>query len=475
MIELKKLYSQWGRFFSSIVLPTLVAIILTISAIYFVIIPAFEKSFMDGKKNSIRELTKAAWSVIEFYYNEEVEGRLTRDEAQSKTLAVLKTIRYGEDNKDYFWVTDNTPTMIMHPYSKELVGADLSSYRDPKGKRIFQEIKDIVEHQSSGFIDYSWNKYAANFTVPKLSFVKRFNEWDWVVGTGVFLDDVELKTAQITSRLSRLSLSAVAVLALILFYVGRQSYLFEKQRNQVQKELAISRVKYKRLVETATEPILMFYEGKCIYSNRSLQTMMGATRDELDGIEAEKLFALQEGAEGLEFISDGNLVEGQFNSRLLTVAGDAVEAMLSISNMNLNGREAAIINIKDVTTTRRIELELDQSKERYRQLTSRLHIAVFRTEADKRFKLIEANASFYDLLGISGGAEAIALDEIFIAKKVSSDLFEEVLQEGFVKNRIVSLQGNDAEKISQSHWYSPGMQREHRFIVKAYWKMSVKK
>ena len=248
MILLRKMIDEWGRFFTSIVLPTFIAIVLATSAIYLVVIPAFEKSFIDGKKEMMRQLTRTVLGVVEYYHGEEQQGEMTREGAQAKALEIIKNLRYGEEGQDYFWINDTTPRLIMHPYSEELVGVDLSSFKDASGKIIFQEIKKTVEQHDSGFVDYSWNKkYSREVTVPKLSYVQRFKPWDWVIGTGVFLDDVALKTEQITRRLSRIGLASVGLLTLILLYVGRQSYLFEKQRNAVQQELAASKAKYKRL------------------------------------------------------------------------------------------------------------------------------------------------------------------------------------------------------------------------------------
>ena len=442
MVLLKRFIHVWGRFFISIVLPTFISLLLTISALYLVIIPAFEKSFVDGKKAMILELTKSAWGVLDFYRQQEEAGLLSRMEAQQRALALIKTMRYGEDNRDYFWITNSVPVMVMHPYSEELVGVDLTSFRDAQGKQLFVEIKRTVEQQNSGFIDYSWNrKYAEEMVVPKLSFVKRFAPWDWVIGTGVFLDDVENKTAEISGRLSRMSLAAVALLTLILFYVGRQSYLSEKQRNHAQRELVKSRLKYKRLVETATDPLLMFFEGRCIYSNKPAQGVTGLSAEELNAIAVGKIFSGTEN--GLPFFAvGGRIEEGRYTANLLKPGGESIEVQLSISKIALDGREAAVISIKDNSSTKLMERELDESREKYRQLTSRLNIPIFRAEANRQLKLLEANRAFYELTGLEEGASNISLRDTFGRHDIAN-LYDLVAEEGFLKNRIIRLQHED--------------------------------
>ncbi len=441
MNRVQRFFKDWGRFFISIVLPTLTAILFTVLAIYLIIIPAFEKSFVDGKKMMLQELTKAAWNIMEFYHGEEQSGSLSRTQAQNNALSLMATLRYGEHNRDYFWVTDSTPMLIMHPYSQELVGQDLSSYTDAHGKKLFLEIKDIVARQSSGFVDYSWNKkYSEEMTVPKLSFVRHFLPWDWVVGTGVFLDDVERKTADISARLSRMGMAAVAVLAVILFYVGRQSLLFERQRSSVQEELAKSRIKYKQLVEAATEPILMFFGGRCIYSNTPVQKLIGLSGEELDNMEIRKILSpVQEGAE-LSLEKNGQVMEGVHHAFLLGSETEKKEVTLTVSKMRLDGREAAIVSIRDTSGTRQIEKELVESREKYRQLTASLNIGVFRAQADSRMQVLEANQAFYSLLELEPESGDLSLQEIFSRYGVPLNLYELVADKGFLKNKVMDLQ-----------------------------------
>lgn len=444
MTLLRRVAKEWSRFFISIVLPTVIAIILATSEIYLVIIPAFEKSFVDGKKDTIRQLTQAALSVVEFYEDEESSGRLTRDEAQARALAVLKNIRYGDEGQDYFWVNDTTPRLIMHPYSEELVGVDLGDFTDASGKKIFMEIKQTVEEQDSGFIDYSWiSKYNREMDVPKLSFVQRFKPWDWVIGTGVFLDDVARRTEEISQHLSRLGVAAIALLTLILLFVGRQSYLSERQRNAVQKELARSKAKYKRLVEVATEPILMVFEGRCIYSNRPLQSLTGMSATELDGAVLKNIFRANDGSDNLEFMEGRKVVPGYFTATLATDEGESAEVNLAVSKMDLDGREAAVIRIRDDSGIRQMELELDESRQRYRQLTSQLDIGIFRAEAESSLRLLETNKAFRRLLGVEETEKNLGLRELLKSYNLDIDLFAEVSEEGYLKNRILPLRRDD--------------------------------
>jgi methyl-accepting chemotaxis protein len=119
----------------------------------------------------------------------EPDGTLA--EKQQKAARLIGALRYGPENKDYFWINDLHPRMVMHPYKPELNGSDLRDHADPNGKQLFVAFVDAVRETGEGFVDYHWPKYGADRPQPKLSFVKLFKQWGWIVGSGLYSDDIE--------------------------------------------------------------------------------------------------------------------------------------------------------------------------------------------------------------------------------------------------------------------------------------------
>ncbi|MBK8953653.1 MAG: cache domain-containing protein [Chitinophagaceae bacterium] len=99
---------------------------------------------MNGKREMIKELTNTAISILSKYENDEKEGLLNREQAQKTAISRIEYLRYGEENKDYFWITDTTPVMIIHPHRKDLKGKDLSNFSDPHGKKLFVEFVKLL-------------------------------------------------------------------------------------------------------------------------------------------------------------------------------------------------------------------------------------------------------------------------------------------------------------------------------------------
>ena len=444
---------QWLKFILGIILPSLMAVLIAIGSIYLVIIPSFEKSFLESKREMIRELTKVAWSIMELYEKQERSGTLTRNQAQQEALDEIEHLRYGDEFRDYFWISDMSPRLLMHPYSKELIGSDLSTYEDSNGKRVFMEIIETVSGDESGFIDYIWNKkYTTRQDVPKLSYVKKFEPWGWVVGTGVFLDDVKVKTEQITARLTKMIYATVIAFTLLLLYVTHHSLVIERKRRLAEEKLNLSRKKYKTLVETAVDPIMMIHNGSCVYANKSMERLLGYSAPELEAMPLIDLFPKDDGGSvgGEQIFTDalhGYVVLGSHEASLLKKDGEQVNILMTMSRKDLGSQKVIVMTARDQSGTKQIEEALDESREKYRLLTSNLNIGVFRTSAENSFRFLEANHIVFELLGVSDETELTELNLLDVVTQDPKDkkLSDQLKEEGFIKERLFRLKPRDGE------------------------------
>ncbi len=147
------------------------------------------------------------WIIGSGVYLEIAEAAL-----KERAAEMVSALRYGPENKDYFWINDLHPRMIMHPYKPELNGQDLTGYTDPNGKHLFVEFVEVCRESGEGFVEYDWPKYGADEPQPKLSFVKRFEPWNWIIGTGLYIDDIEALMARRASALDARVASAMSTL-----------------------------------------------------------------------------------------------------------------------------------------------------------------------------------------------------------------------------------------------------------------------
>jgi len=168
-----------------------------------------EERIYQSKMHSLQSVTEVAFSLITEYDARVKSGEFDLKEAQSRAVTRIKNLHYS--GKEYFWINDLVPKMIMHPYKPELDGKSLADFTDPNGKHLFVAFADMCKSKGEGFVDYMWPKPGESKPVPKISFVKLFQPWGWVVGSGIYTDDVQHELGQIrTVFLSVLAIVAIA-------------------------------------------------------------------------------------------------------------------------------------------------------------------------------------------------------------------------------------------------------------------------
>ena len=144
---------------------------------------------LEDRKLKTRHVVEVVQGVIQRYHQLEQQGLLDAAAARLGAIAAVRALRYERD--EYFFITDLDSRIVMHPIKPELEGKDLSDMKDPSGKRIFAEFSSIVKQQGAGFSDYLWPKPGKAAPVQKISYVMGFQPWGWLVGSGIYIDDVD--------------------------------------------------------------------------------------------------------------------------------------------------------------------------------------------------------------------------------------------------------------------------------------------
>lgn len=139
--------------------------------------------------NNTRMLVESAHSLVQHFHTQSQQGVLSEDDAKQQALAMLAQMRYDDGN--YFWVNDMHPNMVMHAAKPSLNGSDLTQMKDPNGKALFVEMVQVVRKDGHGLVPYQWPLPGKDTPVDKISYVKGFAPWGWVIGSGVYLQDVD--------------------------------------------------------------------------------------------------------------------------------------------------------------------------------------------------------------------------------------------------------------------------------------------
>jgi methyl-accepting chemotaxis protein len=183
------------------------------------ILPTVKDAQLAKKKEKIKEQVEVAWTILNHYAELSTKGEMDDAAAQKQAIAVITDLRYGPEMKDYFWINDTRPFMVAHPYSTDLIGKSIAENSDPNGVKIFQEFVKVCQAQNAGYVSYMWaatnNK---NKIVPKISYVKILPKWNWIVGTGMYIEDVQAEIRALTIKIT-VVFFAISLLALMVSYL----------------------------------------------------------------------------------------------------------------------------------------------------------------------------------------------------------------------------------------------------------------
>lgn len=204
------------------------------------ILPNLQNSLMAEKKAKTKELVQSAWTLLDNAYKQEQSGALTTEEAQKLAKSSVGALRYGDDNAGYFFITDLTPTMVMHPLKPEMNGQNMSDYKDPNGKLIFVDFANLAKSQGEGFDQYMWqygNQTGRN--EAKTSYIKEFKPWSWVVGTGIYTVDVNEQIAATRTQYLMLGIGVAIACFLLVFFIARTISTNVRKAANVANKLAL--------------------------------------------------------------------------------------------------------------------------------------------------------------------------------------------------------------------------------------------
>ena len=186
--------------------------------ISIILLNAISKNLYYEREMQIEKLVDTSYSIVKHFYNLQQSGQYSKNQAQSIAMDTIKSVKYGKNG--YFWINDTDGIMLMHPYTPQYVGKSVLELTDINGKHMFVDFIKTAK-AGGGFVDYYWPKPGYKEGSRKMSYVALFKEWNWVLGTGIYLDDIEKEIESISYR-------AVFVIAVIFIVLSLISIFMSK-------------------------------------------------------------------------------------------------------------------------------------------------------------------------------------------------------------------------------------------------------
>ncbi|MCF8992322.1 cache domain-containing protein, partial [Pseudomonas carnis] len=197
----------------------LIVAVLMLLALGLLMLNQIHGDLYQAKRQQTQHVVQTASGVLSYYQNLEKTGVLTRDAAQQQALSAVRGLRYDHD--DYFWINDLTPVMIMHAANPKLDGQNLSAIRDPDGFAVFNEFVSLAKAKGAGVVNYRWPKPGAEAPVEKTSYIQLFEPWGWIIGSGVYVDDVQAEFRGQVWKASAIGLGIALMMAVLVVLIAR--------------------------------------------------------------------------------------------------------------------------------------------------------------------------------------------------------------------------------------------------------------
>ena len=187
------------------------------SLVVFLVIRLYVLSSV--KDQLIKEVPKSAvetaYSIIESVAKEHAEKNLSDEEAQDEVKRIILNMRLSDGT--YFWIHDMDLKMVQHPTRPDLDGTDISNFKSPSGQNIFAEMNKVIKSENGqGWYSYSWPKNPKDGEKDKVSYLKLFKNWNWIIGAGQYVEDIEDQQSNFFMKINIL----VSVLFIISLIIG---------------------------------------------------------------------------------------------------------------------------------------------------------------------------------------------------------------------------------------------------------------
>jgi len=220
----------------------------------FLFYQGLSSSLMQEKIFQTKKLSDSGLSIIRHYYDLAANNELSKSDAQKRALDTLKSARFRPNG--YFWINNSDTILLMHPYAHELVNKDLTKLSDKKGNHMFVKFTETAIG-GGGLVDYYWKKPNSSEVFPKKSYVVYFEPWDWILGTGVYLDDMEQDIQNYA--VSALSVVFIVSISLVVFSMTSTKKIMLELENMAIRD-PLTSLHTRRFMNDHMERLLLCHE-----------------------------------------------------------------------------------------------------------------------------------------------------------------------------------------------------------------------
>lgn len=346
-------------------------LILTIASVTLVAITGLMlrqnlTDLQNAKALQTQQVVETASSILRYYHDQESAGKLGREQAQRQAIELMRSLRYNGGY--YFWLEGLDTRMVMHPDPK-VEGQLMAGTRDPDGRRPFDEMVEVAKHEGGGLLRYRWPRPGSDSPVQKVSYVELFKPWGWIVGSGIYVDDVHAEFR--SHALDSLGLLLIAGLLLwgLVVLIGRSIATPLQQAVQAMANIASGDADLTRRLDDRWRDELSALGKHFNGFTGKLGGIVSLSRDTADSVD--------QASRSLGEIAGGAQLHSQRQSQQMELVATAVQQLsYAVQEVAKNAEHAADEVREAAEQARRSQDNIDNSVRQVSQLSGTIDVAV---------------------------------------------------------------------------------------------------
>ena len=331
-------------------------------------LPRIEEYFFRQRCEMVKRMIELTMSDLNSRHQDVLSGRITLEAAKQRFIARYRNIRYGEEEKDYYWILDKKPVLIMHPYRPDLEGEIIEEITDLDLSNILIQMVGIADSPAGeGFLKYDWQfKDDQSQIKPKVSYVSAFVPWGWIIGTGAYIDDIRDDIANLRKNflltifiVLMIAILGISILTFFAIYSG-------KKRAQSEQEIRYSEQRFKMLFDLLPfSCVINKLNGVILEANQHHCNVTGLSREEIRGKSNYDFYSDIDSGKWKELVEELETA-GYISAREIHLKTDRGPRWFIISSclIDWHNKKACLTAAIDITERKQASQELINTAER---------------------------------------------------------------------------------------------------------------
>jgi len=258
---------NYNKAIIQMVVPFIITTVVFMIVVFIFIIPVMKNNFITQRKNDIKDMVLNVLKSISTYEIMVKENLITKEKAQELVKKQIASLRYGTKHNNYFWIIDTSGKVIINPSSPQLEGTNTINLKDANGKEFIKSFIDIATHQQEGgFVEYKWHYYSnSKQQIRKISFVKIFRPWNWIIGSGIYEDDIEKNISTLTTMVLVITCLLIIIFSFMASHIIKRFMTFEYNYQTMATKAKRTESKIKMMIQAIPDLLIRINkEGKIL-------------------------------------------------------------------------------------------------------------------------------------------------------------------------------------------------------------------